>query len=182
MKNTYHDLVAQTFDFPQDGFSLKNNRLLFNEIDVYELIKKYGTPLKLTYLPKIGEKIQTARKLFRDAIQRHNYNGKYIYCYCTKSSHFSFILNEVLENGTQLETSSAFDIDLIWRLYKQGKINKGTIIVHNGYKPLQYAEHIVGLINEGFTNIIPVVDNAQELEMYDAMLPKGCLLYTSRCV
>ncbi len=173
MKNTYHDLVAQTFDFPQDGFSLKNNRLLFNEIDVYELIKKYGTPLKLTYLPKIGEKIQTARKLFRDAIQRHNYNGKYIYCYCTKSSHFSFILNEVLENGTQLETSSAFDIDLIWRLYKQGKINKGTIIVHNGYKPLQYAEHIVGLINEGFTNIIPVVDNAQELEMYDAMLPKG---------
>ena len=65
MKNTYYDLVAQTFDFPQDGFSLKDNRLLFNNIDIYELIQKYGTPLKLTYLPKIGEKIQTARKLFR---------------------------------------------------------------------------------------------------------------------
>ncbi|MBN8676960.1 MAG: arginine decarboxylase [Chitinophagales bacterium] len=173
MKNTYHDLVAQTFDFPQDGFSLKNNRLLFNEIDVYELIKKYGTPLKLTYLPKIGEKIQTARKLFRDAIQRHNYNGKYIYCYCTKSSHFSFILNEVLENGTQLETSSAFDIDLIWRLYKQGKINKGTTIVNNGYKPRPYVERIVSLINEGFTNVTPVLDNAQELEMFDSLLSKG---------
>ncbi|HLP95000.1 MAG TPA: hypothetical protein VK168_13245 [Saprospiraceae bacterium] len=173
MKNTYHDLVAQTFDFPQDGFSLKNNRLLFNEIDVYELIKKYGTPLKLTYLPKIGEKIQTARKLFRDAIQRHNYNGKYIYCYCTKSSHFSFILNEVLENGTQLETSSAFDIDLIWRLYKQGKINKGTTIVNNGYKPRPYIERIVGLINEGFSNVTPVLDNAQELEMFDSLLGKG---------
>ena len=113
MKNTYFDLVAQTFDFPQDGFSLKNNRMLFNEIDIYDLIQRYGTPLKLTYLPKIGEKIQTARKLFRSAMQRYNYNGKYVYCYCTKSSHFSFILNEVLENGTQLETSSSFDIDLL---------------------------------------------------------------------
>ena len=111
MKNTYFDLVAQTFDFPQDGFSLKSNRLYFNDIDIHDLIQRYGSPLKLTYLPKIGEKIQYARKLFRDAIQRYNYNGKYVYCYCTKSSHFSFILNEVLENGTQLETSSAFDID-----------------------------------------------------------------------
>lgn len=170
MKNTYYDLVAQTFDFPQDGFSLKDNRLLFNEIDVYDLIQRYGTPLKLTYLPKIGEKIQMARKLFRDAIQRHNYNGKYIYCYCTKSSHFAFILNEVLENGTQIETSSSFDVDLVWKLYKQGKLNKQTTIVNNGYKPLQYVQKIVGLINEGFTNVTPVCDNAEELERYDALL------------
>lgn len=172
MKNSYYDLVAQTFDFPQDGFSLKDNHLLFNEIDIYELIKKYGSPLKLTFLPKIGEKIQTARKLFRDAIQRYNYNGKYVYCYCTKSSHFAFVLNEVLENGTQLETSSAFDIDLIWRLYKLGKINKGTVIVNNGYKPRAYAERIVRLIEEGFQNVIPVCDNAAELELYDHLLQK----------
>ena len=36
MKNTYFDLVAQTFDFPQDGFSLKDNRLQFNDIDIHE--------------------------------------------------------------------------------------------------------------------------------------------------
>jgi arginine decarboxylase len=166
MKNTYFDLVAQTFDFPQDGFALKDNTLLFNEIDVYDLIQRYGTPLKLTYLPKIGEKIQLARKHFRDAIQRHGYNGKYTYCYCTKSSHFSFILNEVLENGTQLETSSSFDIDLIKRLFRQGKINKTTTIVNNGYKPRNYVANIASLIDDGFTNVIPVVDNADELELY----------------
>ena len=170
MKNTYYDLVAQTFDFPQDGFRLRNNRLLFNDIDIYDLVKKYGSPLKLTYLPKIGEKIQTARKLFRDAIQRHNYNGKYIYCYCTKSSHFAFVLNEVLENGTQLETSSAFDIDLIWRLYKLGKINKSTIIVNNGYKPRAYVQRIAQLIDEGFQNVIPVCDNVAELELYSSLV------------
>jgi arginine decarboxylase len=172
MKNTYFDLVAQTFDFPQDGFSLKNNRMLFNEIDIYDLIQRYGTPLKLTYLPKIGEKIQTARKLFRSAMQRYNYNGKYVYCYCTKSSHFSFILNEVLENGTQLETSSSFDIDLLRRLFLQGRINKSTTIIHNGYKPLEYVEKIVGLINDGFINVIPVCDNAEELERYDRLVEK----------
>jgi arginine decarboxylase len=173
MKNTYYDLVAQTFDFPQDGFSLKDNHLLFNEIDVYDLIQRYGSPLKLTYLPKIGEKIQLARKLFRDAIQRYNYNGKYVYCYCTKSSHFAFILNEVLENGTQLETSSSFDIDMIWRLYKQGKINKGTTIINNGYKPLDYMAKIASLINEGFYNVIPVCDNAAELDHYNRLVTKG---------
>jgi len=172
MKNTYYDLVAQTFDFPQDGFSLKDNRLLFNNIDIYELIQKYGTPLKLTYLPKIGEKIQTARKLFRDAIQRYGYNGKYYYCYCTKSSHFAFVLNEVLESGTWLETSSAFDLDLVWRLYKLGKINKGITIINNGYKPIQYAEGIANMINEGFTRVIPVCDNAAELDLYDKLVRK----------
>jgi arginine decarboxylase len=137
---------------------------------VQDLIERYGTPLKLTYLPKIGEKIQTARKLFRSAMQRYNYNGKYVYCYCSKSSHFAFILNEVLENGTQLETSSSFDIDLVRRLYKQGRINKSTIIVNNGYKPLEYVQKIAGLIDEGFINIIPVCDNAEELERYNQIV------------
>ncbi len=174
MKNTYYDLVNQTFDFPQDGFSFKDNKLLFNEIDIQDLINRYGTPLKLTYLPKIGQRIQYARKLFRDAIQRHGYNGKYVYCYCTKSSHFAFILNEVLENGTQLETSSSFDIDLVRRLYKQGRINKSTIIINNGYKPLPYVQKIADLINEGFHNVTPVCDNAEELERYEQLvqLPK----------
>lgn len=172
MKNTYFDLVTQTFDFPQDGFRLKDNRLFFNDIDLYELIQKYGSPLKLTYLPKIGEKIQMARKLFRDAMQRYNYTGKYVYCYCTKSSHFAFVLNEVLKNGTQLETSSAFDIDLIWRLYRLGKINKSTTIVNNGYKPLAYLKGIARLIDEGFQNVIPVCDNAAELDYYAALVKK----------
>ena len=175
MKNTYYDLVNQTFDFPQDGFSYKDNKLYFNDIDILALVKKYGSPLKLTYLPKIGEKIQMARKLFRDAMQRYNYNGKYVYCYCTKSSHFAFVLNEVLEHGTQLETSSAFDIDLVWRLYKLGKINKGTTIVNNGYKPYQYAQKIANLINEGFENVIPVCDNPDELERYEALIKKDAV-------
>jgi arginine decarboxylase len=124
MKNTYFDLVDQTFYFPQDGFTLQDNCLHFHGIDVYELVKKYGTPMKITYLPKISQQIQNAKKWFNNAIDDLNYNGEYFYCFCTKSSHFRFVLDEVLKNNVMIETSSTFDIDLILKLYYDNKVNK----------------------------------------------------------
>ena len=97
MNNTYTDLVKQTFNFPQEDFTVKDDYLQYNGVDVKALIDKYGTPLKLTYLPKIGMQIGKAKKMFANAIKKHKYEGKYFYCYCTKSSHFSFIVEEALE-------------------------------------------------------------------------------------
>lgn len=170
MKNTYFDLVEQTFYFPQDGFTLDTNGLLFNGIPIYSIIKKHGTPLKLTYLPNIGEKIKQARNWFRLAMRKNSYRGKYVYCYCTKSSHFKFVLDEVLEHDAQLETSSAFDIPLIRQLYKQHKIKKSHTIIHNGYKPKDYLEQIAGLINDGFNHTITVFDNVEELDAFDQLV------------
>jgi arginine decarboxylase len=174
MNNTYFDLVDQTFDFPQDGFTLsaEDNTLLFHEIPLMDLIEKYGTPLKISYLPIISQQIQKAYTWFDNAIKKHNYKGKYFYAYCTKSSHFQFVLNEVLKNITQLETSSSFDIDLVWKLYHKGKINKNAIIINNGFKPKDYAEKVSGLINEGFKNVIPVLDNKRELDYYQQFVQK----------
>ncbi|MEO8960829.1 MAG: arginine decarboxylase, partial [Ginsengibacter sp.] len=92
MINTYKDLVDQTFNFPQEGYDLKDGYLQYNGVDVKALIDKYGTPLKFTYLPKIGMQINKAKKMFANAIKKHKYEGQYNYCYCTKSSHFSFII------------------------------------------------------------------------------------------
>ncbi len=167
MKNTYFDLVDQTFYFPQEDFSLDEHTLLFNEIPLRELIQKYGTPLKLTYLPKISSQIKKAHDWFDQAYKKYGYKGKYCYTYVTKSNHFRYVLNEVLKNIAQLETSSSFDIDLIWKLYHTGKINKNAVIVNNGYKPRDYAEKISGLINYGFANVIPVLDNLEELSFYE---------------
>jgi arginine decarboxylase len=174
MKNTYFDLVDQTFDFPQDEFTLQDNCLHFHGIDLYALIKKYGTPLKITYLPKISQQIQAAKKYFNDAIDDLNYNGEYFYCYCTKSSHFRFVLDEVLKNNVQIETSSAFDIDLIISLFKDKKITKDKIIVCNGFKNDIYIRKIAYLINSlGFTNVIPVCDNRDELDALDSHIVKS---------
>ena len=64
MNNTYASLIDQTFYFPQEGFNLKDGYLQFNGVDLKSIIDKYGTPLKLTYLPKIGNQINKAKNYF----------------------------------------------------------------------------------------------------------------------
>src|SRR5678816_2319780 len=113
MNNTYTDLVTQTFNFPQEGFEVKDAYLYFNGIDLKALIDKYGTPMKLTYLPKIGMQIRKAKKMFATALKKHKSEGQYSYGYCTKSSHFSFVIEEPLKHEILLETSYAYDIEII---------------------------------------------------------------------
>lgn len=173
MTNTYLGLIEQTFDFPQKDFGLSKDYLQFNGIDIKALIDKYGTPFKMTYLPKIGEQIQAAKDMFNGAIKRHRYNGKYFYCYCTKSSQFSFIVEETLKNNVHLETSFAYDIDIIRQLYKRGKINKETFIICNGFKTRLYTRSISKLINDGFKNVIPILDNQREIEDYSRSIKGG---------
>ena len=62
MKNKYIDLVGQTFDFPQDEFRVEDGTLYVNDINMMDIIKGYGTPLKITYLPKISSQIQRAKR------------------------------------------------------------------------------------------------------------------------
>lgn len=174
MHNKYFDLIDQTYFFPQDGFDLEKDELIFNGIPIMNLIQKHGTPFKLTYLPKIGDQIKKAKNLFNKSMKTESYGGKYYYCYCTKCCHFSYVLEEVLQHDVQLETSSAFDIDLILSLYKNGKIDKDKIIVNNGFKTKQYLHNIANLINSGFKNVIPVLDNIYELEHYEKLVTKKC--------
>jgi len=177
VKNKYFDLIDQTFYFPQEGFDLSHSGTLdFHGVPLKYLIEKYGTPFKLTYLPKIGSQIRKARNLFTRAMKASGYNGEYRYCYCTKSSHFSYIVEEALKHDVNLETSSAFDIELIKRLYKAGKVDKDITIVCNGFKPKNYLKGIVDLINEGFENLIPVVDNTEELDYYEKHVKGLCKL------
>ena len=96
LRNRYIDLIEQTFDWPTLDFKLMNNHLYFHDIPLMEVMEKFGGPIKITYLPKISAKIRMANDLFNDAIQKQNYQGTYTFCYCTKSSHFSFILDEII--------------------------------------------------------------------------------------
>ncbi|MBK8547233.1 MAG: arginine decarboxylase [Saprospiraceae bacterium] len=164
MKNTYFQLINQTYFFPQEGFDLHQGNLTFHGISLKYLIDKYGTPFRLTYLPRIGDQIKKARNLFHKAMKANNYKGDYYYCYCTKCCHFSHVINEALNHNVHLETSSSFDIDLIRRLYAKGKIDKKTILVHNGHKTEDYLDKIVSLINDGFETVIPVLDSKVELD------------------
>lgn len=165
MNTKYKDLIEQTFDFPQAEFHTENNNLFFHNIDMLELVKQYGAPLKFTYLPKISENINKAKNWFHKAIEKHNYQGTYNYSYCTKSSHFKYVLDEALKNDIHIETSSAFDIDIVKSLKKEGKLSDDAYVLCNGFKRDQYIANIVSLIDGGHTNCIPIIDNYEELNL-----------------
>lgn len=166
-KYSYFDLIDQTFEFPTEEFQVENNYLYFHDVPLMDIIREYGTPLKLTYLPKISQNIQKATKLFNDAMKKFKYDGKYLYSYCTKSSHFKFIFDEALKNKVHIETSSAFDIEIIRNLYQKGEIDKNIYIICNGFKRPLYKQYISEILNDKFKNCIPILDNLNEIKYYE---------------
>lgn len=167
MKNTYFKLIEQSFYFPQEGFDLNNDYLTFHGVSLKHLINKYGTPFRFIYLPKIGDQIKKAKNLFNRAIKKHNYKGSYNFCYCTKCNHFYHVVNEALKHEVDLETSSAYDIDLILKLLEKGAVTKDITVVHNGYKTDEYLTKILKMHEDGFKNSIIVLDSIHE---YDRLM------------
>ena len=165
MNTKYIDLINQTFDFPQEEFKLEDKKLHFHDVDLLSLVEQYGAPLKFTYLPQISNNINRAKQWFQKAIDKHDYEGKYQYCQCTKSSHFKNVLNEALKNDIHIETSSAFDINIVENLKSVGKINNNTFVICNGFKRAQYISNIARLINDGHKNCIPIIDNYEEIDL-----------------
>jgi len=169
MKNTYFDLIEQSYYFPQEGFDLRDGSLTFHGVSLKYLIEKHGTPFRFIYLPKIGDQIKKARRFFKKAIENNDYQGQYRFCYCTKCNHFYHVVSEALKHDVNLETSSSFDIDLILNLYRENKIDQQRIIIHNGYKTDEYLAKIIALQESGFENSIIVFDSMKELARLEAL-------------
>jgi arginine decarboxylase len=170
MNTKYSDLINQNYYFPQEEFNLNKDNLQFHDIDLMKLVEQYGTPLKFTYLPQISKNIKRAKTWFKNAMDKSDYKGKYYFCYCTKSSHFEYIMNEAFKNNIHIETSSAFDINIVEKLMESGKINKSTYVICNGFKRDQYIENIARIINNGHKNTIPIIDNYEELDLLQSAI------------
>ena len=167
MNTKYIDLIEQTFDFPQEEFKIEEGQLVFHDINLAQLVEQYGSPLKFTYLPKISENINRAKQWFANAFEKHQYKGEYYYCYCTKSSHFKYVLDEALKNKIHIETSSAYDIKIVEKLKSDGKITNNDYVICNGFKRDEYISNIAKLINDGHKNCIPIIDNYEELNLLE---------------
>lgn len=165
MNIRYLDLIEQSFYFPQEEFKLVDGNLQFHDIDLMKLIEEYGTPFKFTYLPKISENIQKSKDWFESARKKLGYRGKYNYSYCTKSSHFRHVLVEALKNDIHIETSSAYDIDIVESLIDEGLMDKKNYVLCNGFKRGKYIENIARLVNSGYKKVLPILDNFEELAL-----------------
>jgi arginine decarboxylase len=175
MKNTYFDLIEQSYYFPQEGFDLRDGNLTFHGVSLKHLIQKHGTPFRFIYLPKIGDQIKKARNLFNRAIKKAGYGGDYYFCYCTKCNHFYHVIQEALKHKVHLETSSSFDIDLILNLFEKKKLTSDRMVVHNGVKTKEYLGKILQLQDAGFTNSVIVLDSREELNRILSLDTTGVL-------
>jgi arginine decarboxylase len=178
MKNSYFDLIDQSYYFPQEGFDLKQDYLTFHGLSLHHLIQKHGTPFRLMYLPRIEEQIKKVKNLFARAIKKHGYSGHYHYCYCTKCNHFAPVVKTALKQGVHIETSSSYDIDLIIQLMHEGDLDNRIKVVHNGYKTDSYLDKIIRLQELGFSNSITVLDSLPELDRLKSRIKKAKLKST----
>ena len=168
MKIKYFDLIDQSFDWPQEEFQLRGDQLAFHGISMMALVKEFGTPLRITYLPKIGQNIARAKGWFRDAATKTQFAGDYHYCYVTKSNHFHHVTKEVLSHGALIETSSAYDLDIVNRLVASGDMNQDDRVICNGFKTDAYLNRILELRDQGLSGLTPVVDNLNEWKRLSA--------------
>lgn len=74
------------------------------------------------------------------------------------------MMERVLENEVHLETSSAFDINIVKKMKDAGRLKDEQFVVCNGYKTKAYLDNIANLINSGHSNTINVIDHVEELE------------------
>ena len=93
--------------------------LYYKDVNLFELVEKYGSPLEVAYTPMITEQILKMKNWFNLEIERQNYLGKYNYAYATKANYYSEVVVTALNNVDMLETSSAYDIELIKELAKR---------------------------------------------------------------
>lgn len=73
MKIKYSELIDQTLYFPTEEFNVSENNLSFHDIPLMEVVEKFGTPLKVSYLPKISQNIQKAKGWFKEAFEKIDY-------------------------------------------------------------------------------------------------------------
>ena len=148
--------------------SIRDNKLYYKDINLYDLVKKYKAPLEVAYTPMIADKIKYLKNLFNEKIAKYDYPASYNYAYATKANYYSEVILTALNHVDMLETSSAYDIDIILRLVSLGYIKKGYRVLCNGFKNEKYISTLKQLLDKGI-DVVPIIENEQEFEMLESL-------------
>lgn len=142
---------------------IKNNELYYNGYSLLDLAKKYGTPLKVTFLDVIKEHIVSLKESFDKAIKKYNYPAKFIYLNANKANYGALEVIEAFKASDGLETSSYYDLLFTHELFRRYPEFSNKYIVCNGYKLDDYLDEIIKIKKEGI-RIIDVIDSLSEYE------------------
>lgn len=144
-----------------------NGDLYYYGYNLKELAIKLGTPLRISFLDIIKERVVTLKNAYDKAIKSNNYEGKFIYLNANKAHYSKEEILESFKYSDGLESSSYYDLLLIKEMFKQNPKYKEKYIVSNGLKLADYLDTILDLHKKRY-HVIDIIDNVEEYEYLKA--------------
>ncbi len=141
----------------------KDGKLYYNGYCLVDLAKRFGTPLTVTFLDIIKERILSLKEAFETARKECDYKGEFIYLNANKANYGKDEIESAFIFADGLETSSFYDLVLSMKMYEKYPLFHDKLIVCNGLKQDDYLEAIVTAHNQGH-NIITIIDDIYEYE------------------
>lgn len=168
-KQTYTSFVQERYHRASEGpltdFLTRRNGCLFlgDRVNLNSLAHRYGTPLEVVYYPQITRQVTRMLAWAEQSRLATGYAGRFLYAYATKANFAAEVVQTALGAGAHYETSAATDLEIARYLWRQELLPHDRLIFCNGSKDAAYLRAIRGLRQDGCTNVIPVVDDLDEL-------------------
>lgn len=134
------------------------------QYNVYDIVKKFGTPLKIMLPYIIEQRVEDLMDLFDDVIREYQYKGQFYYHYPMKVNQNREFVLPIISEGGNLETTSANELWVVKRLWEQHRFNSRIKVICNGPKTEQYLALIAELKSNGL-DIVPIIEDLSELEL-----------------
>lgn len=169
-QQTYAEYLRERFGLTGEGhitdFMYRENGqlLLGGRLNLTELVRSYGAPLEVVYTPQITTQVTRMRSWAEAARQRAGYAGRFLYAYATKANFAADVVLTALRAGAHYETSATADVVIAHGLFRRGLLPADRLICCNGSKEPAYLEALRALRLDGCVNLIPVLDDLDELE------------------
>ncbi len=169
-QQTYASYLWKQSGIPSEGMitdfmSRRNGHLyLGDRVNLTDVVERYGTPLEVVYYPQITTQVQRMHAWAAAARQRSGYRGAFLYAYATKANFAAEVVQTALAAGAHYETSSATDVTIAHYLWNQGILPQDRLICCNGSKEAEYLEAIRNLRLDGNANVLPIIDDLDELD------------------
>lgn len=170
---TFEQAMQYTFGIPEEGpltsfLTRRDGKLYFCDQPLDKLVATHGTPLRLVMLPQITRNIQAMQAAFAAAKEETGYPGDFVYAYPSKANYDRAVIQTALDAGVHYETSSTVDVLLA---AEHGTVPKDRFVFAHGSKDEAYLDALEKLYECGNTNIVPVIDDLDELQEIQKRFP-----------
>jgi arginine decarboxylase len=133
------------------------------QYNVYDIVKKYGTPTEIFFPTIIENRVRDLIETFNAYIKVLGYRGRFHYHYPMKVNQNREFVLPVVAEGANLDVGSANELFLVKRMLEQERFHNKMRVMCNGPKTERYMDLIEELRGKGLI-VIPIIEDYVELE------------------